>query len=79
MLKGCSEETGQRSGRVAMETQIIYYVMNHELTPHSIGDVLDEYQTNFERFKNTFICDEDVDDVELIKHITCCHVMVGLS
>ena len=59
----------EMSGRIA--TQITYFVMNHELAPHSIGDVLDKCQTNFERFKNTFICDEDVDDVEPIQHITC--------
>ena len=58
------------SGRLAMATQIIYYVTNHEFAQHSIGDVLDKCQDNFERFKNSFICDEDANDVEPIQHIT---------
>ena len=58
------------NGRLAMATQIIYYVVNHEFAQHSIGDVLDECQDNFELFKNSFICDEDANDVEPIQHIT---------
>lgn len=60
----------EMSGRIAMATQITYFVTHHELPPHSIGDVLDECQNNFERFKNSFIRDEDVDDTEPIQHIT---------
>ena len=60
----------EMSGRIAMATQIIYFVTRHEFPPHSIGDVLDECQNYFEQFKNSFIHDEDMDDIEPIQHIT---------